>query len=907
MKTKLLSLLTMLVLAAVLLCSCVVANPDNEGGSNNLGGGSDENGNTGTPGDDESNDNSGDGEGNKNPDDNENDNNGGSSDETPGDEEEDDMSSYSPKAVVLSVKGGASGIVVLQHDDGYFETAVVMDNLLRKYDLVADVCMLSNKIWDTSTNAPKASAVKNWREILDTGRWKMVSHSHTHTWWGTATDNGVGGYSISDNTEKMIREIIGSQEMIRAAFPDQGVLTFAYPGFSTEKGKYTDGSEAELLKYIYSDEARELIDETYIAGRRVQAAYSVDDKSIDWTMSGCYHIGGNYTTSYVEKAIANGTLNVLYVHRMVEVPEDQLKTYAYPSNTMAAYYFESTCQKLARAVAEGTVWNTHYEDAVMYLREAQSATVSVEGDSSGLRVTLTDEMDDSIYNYPLTVRLNAADGWEAVKIVQGDRVSYSKVEYEAYPYYGGEYYVHAEIVPDGGVATVTLVSLSEVPEVKDEESKPSPVIPGETPAKVYDSFDAMAVGNFGAAKVIVCGLEMMHHIQDGAIASGMVVADGQNKYLKLSKSAITQSGGTQNWINIVRDKSKDQAGREVIFEARVCINIADNGNGLYLRIYNGRSADNNGGAYPFNYAIKKNGEKLTYNGMDLGVNNGEWFNLRLVMGTDSTFTLLTKNESGKAITVGDKSYADGEFVPRYSEVADGVGTVSCVTFMTSSKMLCDISLDDITFEQSEKPTAGGEDNPGEGTQNPRILTGFDFNEGYGNLTNTATTSKVELVTPTGRDNAALHIVKSTTGSTDRLFLEAGDKISDAKEIELSFSICVSSAKSALLLQIFLSDSSSTTPYNLTIRSSQSGISFGDLPSPSGLNTQSYAFGQWHKVVLKITINDDSLSATLTVNGEDVGTSTNRYSDGATVSRVGLYVQNAATVDMYIDDVVLLAK
>ena len=305
-------------------------------------------------------------------------------------EGEGEMESFVYSATVLPVKGGANGIVVLQHDDAYYDTAIIMDNLLREYGLCADVAMLSNRVWNYSNGTPKASEVEKWREILDTGRWKITSHSATHTWWGKATEGEDGITVTYDDIEKMTAEVIGSQQILRTLFPDQRVLTFAYPGFTSEKNKYTDGSEKMILEIIYSEAMRKMLDETYIAGRRVQAAYSVLDNTIDWTMSGCYHIGGNYTNNKVEKAAEQGLLTILYVHNMVNVPTDQLKTYDYPSNTMAAYYFEDTCKKLAERVASGEVWNAHYEDAVMYLREAQSAKSTVTYSDGKLTVRLTD-------------------------------------------------------------------------------------------------------------------------------------------------------------------------------------------------------------------------------------------------------------------------------------------------------------------------------------------------------------------------------------------------------------------------------------------------------------------------------------------------------------------------------------
>jgi hypothetical protein len=53
---------------------------------------------------------------------------------------------YYPSAEIRSAKGGASGIVVLMHDDGDYNTALVIDRLLEKYGLVAGTDVFGEKI-----------------------------------------------------------------------------------------------------------------------------------------------------------------------------------------------------------------------------------------------------------------------------------------------------------------------------------------------------------------------------------------------------------------------------------------------------------------------------------------------------------------------------------------------------------------------------------------------------------------------------------------------------------------------------------------------------------------------------------------------------------------------------------------
>ncbi|MBP3583990.1 MAG: hypothetical protein J6K44_08095, partial [Clostridia bacterium] len=93
-----------------------------------------------------------------------------------------------------------------------------------------------------------------------------------------------------------------------------------------------------------------------------------------------------------------------------------------------------------------------------YLREAECATVSVSKSGGKLEVTLTDTLDNSIYNYPLSVRVKVDSSWEAVKIHQNGTYSYALVEV-----IDGVAVIDCDLVPDAGVATLTPISADDIP------------------------------------------------------------------------------------------------------------------------------------------------------------------------------------------------------------------------------------------------------------------------------------------------------------------------------------------------------------------------------------------------------------------------------------------------------------
>ncbi len=385
-----------------------------------------------------------------------------------------------PEAEILPVKGGADGIVVIIHDDGNLTTVYELEKIFYKYGLVGTLGLMSNN-GKTTNNIPK------WNEVLTTGRWKVASHSATHTWWGIATPDGNGGYTFSDNQTKVTDEIVNSQAILRNLFPGQRVLTFIFPGFASEKTQYAGaysgpiGSDVynKIREFIYSPASRALIEEYYI-GARYDSTLAGNEANVDNVLDYYYMNGGFISNSaYTGGSMltrldnaANGGFEIFSLHTCAGESSDEIS----PAN------MDAFCKKIAEYVADGKVWNTFYEDAILYTKEAQSAKAIVTSTPSGYRIILSDELDDEIYNYPLTVRMEVPKGWVAAKIAQGELVTYAKVKTE-----GGRSVIDTDIIPNGESAFITSVALSSVPE-EEEKTPASPVGSGNpaTPPSTED-------------------------------------------------------------------------------------------------------------------------------------------------------------------------------------------------------------------------------------------------------------------------------------------------------------------------------------------------------------------------------------------------------------------------------------
>lgn len=354
-------------------------------------------------------------------------------------------------ATVLPVKGGASGTLVLIHDDGDLDTVARLDRIYSQYSLKADVAMVVNRVYDVANGSVKSSAAQ-WQTYLDKG-WGVINHSLTHTFWGEADENG-----LTVDEAKLLDEIVNSKTYLQTAFPSERVLTFAYPGFSA----ITDTLGYGKAKTYAA--ALELIKANYISGREYNFTTSTHntnnfyDVNYNFLPASSISLGEANLKRTLERidGATLGGITVLFSHKVCADGEEK----STDSSTVPESYIKAIAEKAGGYVNEGLLWSANYEDAILYMREAAAATVKTTSTSDSITVTLTDTLDNAIYNYALTVEVIVPTEWAGVKVAQGESVSYAKAFAR-----DGKWIVYVDIVPDAGDAVLTPESenLPQIP------------------------------------------------------------------------------------------------------------------------------------------------------------------------------------------------------------------------------------------------------------------------------------------------------------------------------------------------------------------------------------------------------------------------------------------------------------
>lgn len=330
------------------------------------------------------------------------------------------------QAEIMTVYGGAGGIISMTFDDGYYETALVLDELFAKYDLKGSLMMIGNR----------ANYVSKFQPLFDTGRLEPQSHSMTHV---KMTAESVP-YETQD--EVFEYEIAQSKTQIESLYPKYDVLTFAIP-----YGGMSDDAYDFAAKHYYgirtTQNGVQTLDPDF---SREYGSWSKMYSPVTYMSNFDYAENPEEKQWQWIKTTIDNAANGWYIpitHRVGDVENTDL-TYAM-ADKMFAY--------IAQLKNEGKVWVTTYSEAVKYVRERQNSTVRAYNESGTIyvNVDMTDitedglPLDPDVFNTPLTVKVSVPATYGTIYYTVAGK------EYTAEPFSdGSNNYVYVNIIPNAG-------------------------------------------------------------------------------------------------------------------------------------------------------------------------------------------------------------------------------------------------------------------------------------------------------------------------------------------------------------------------------------------------------------------------------------------------------------------------
>ena len=357
-------------------------------------------------------------------------------------------------ATVQKVYGGKDGIVVIVHDDGTDTTVNYMVEKFEENDLVGTIGLIGNKIASKGADGTwtlNPTKVQYWQSVLDTGRFDIANHSMTHKFWGIS-DEAESGYYLDSSGNlheysyeagRITEEVVTSRDIMLDAFPGEDILAFIKPGF----GRVSDANGTTGMTQI-SDKAYEIIESCHVGMRDTDGGVNSLPVTNILKVSS-YVIRGSQTAEdwkgVVNQAIDNNGMLVFLFHTITESPSESSLT---GKKSETNIFFDW----LGEQKADGKVWNAFLDDAMRYTEEYKHSNLEIKEETGKITLSLTDDLDDSIYNHPLTVKVKVDFDASFVDAQHPDgttqRLEILKKD--------GVPYVLVDIVPDSGDVVINI-------------------------------------------------------------------------------------------------------------------------------------------------------------------------------------------------------------------------------------------------------------------------------------------------------------------------------------------------------------------------------------------------------------------------------------------------------------------
>lgn len=248
----------------------------------------------------------------------------------------------------------------------------------------------------------------HWQDAASSGH-EIGSHTKTHP------------YLTRLQLPQVQDEMRGAMEQIDARIPQEKCILFAYPFGDLDPS------------------VRSIAGKTYLVSRGGGIDCALNDDSVDFTnVKGCSPDDGNDIYGFTEAAERTGGWLVAIFHSL-DGGKDCYGSWTF--DAWKAYLDHLDSREL---------WVGPFGAAAKYFRERISATISVRSLSpEEITLSLTDTLDDAIYDEPLTIRSGIPRYWEKVIVQQGGSITEKEAEFE-----GEDRVIYYNAVPDRGLVSL---------------------------------------------------------------------------------------------------------------------------------------------------------------------------------------------------------------------------------------------------------------------------------------------------------------------------------------------------------------------------------------------------------------------------------------------------------------------
>ncbi len=278
---------------------------------------------------------------------------------------------------ISAVYGDADAIVTVISDDGYFTTAVNLNDIFGKRGLKCTVAGVVTIIQQD---------LFYWKIILNDGNIDLVSHSYNHI-------RMEEGTAIAENLDALNREIVDSDKWFEDTFGGEQIVFVCPENLMCENG-YEILSENNFwavrrgYRGYNSLSPEEGIEEGNWFNLRVQA---IQDEGVDLSVR----------NGWIDTAISDNVWLIEMWHNVMAEDDGGYQTILISDA-------EAHLDYVAEKAESNDIWVATFDEAVKYIREKQNSEVIAYIDGGELHIyveLLNENMNYITFNQPLTVHV----------------------------------------------------------------------------------------------------------------------------------------------------------------------------------------------------------------------------------------------------------------------------------------------------------------------------------------------------------------------------------------------------------------------------------------------------------------------------------------------------------------------
>ncbi len=322
-------------------------------------------------------------------------------------------------------------------DDGYITDYEYAAPVLNNFGYKGTFYLITGSLTDTLPAIWRYGTWQQFKELHNEG-FEIGSHTVTHPYLTQLEP----GDTLTPHTIEY--ELYHSKKVIDSIFTDTKCITFAYPYVDY------DSTVVGIVKKYYQS-ARGMAAYTNPQNLQGNEYFTLSSKEIDFDLprNTLEDDEDEFVdaTNWLQNSIDSSGWAIIMIHEVF--PFDSIQA-ALAQNSWYPMSVEWLTQ-LCGWIQNKNIWVGTVAEVTKYVRERECASYNIVSQSNdSLSLNLTDTLDNSIYNFPLTLDIPVPDNWNAVFVYQNGNLMESHLLTV-----GGIKIARTNVIPDGGEVLVT--------------------------------------------------------------------------------------------------------------------------------------------------------------------------------------------------------------------------------------------------------------------------------------------------------------------------------------------------------------------------------------------------------------------------------------------------------------------